>query len=403
MFDVNSPWFYVVTFVGFCVAFWLFISWHQRMPAPAVRQGSGGGKQSRPDTSEHKPAPGAGKHEESSTPPARATAITARPILERKNTAVAAISGAGKTFTMNAVAVHDRTRVERAAPGGPAIPVQTVFLSTHFTYYHPEDQQIDLRPLRDHIEAYFILDAIDRVLTVCGKLIDERMELYRSGRDVGHIIALYIGEHGQLKDRLGESYVQRIADIGDRGRKTRIFIGYIELHSALVAETGGSGAFREKFQTRLVADSVDDRTWKVFTGDQPRVKTPRGFWMSDEGMVAVVEPTSAMITRIAAQHPPTWPRLIDLAAPVSRGETMAKPFHRGETHVSPIATLQNTPDDVFQNVDFTTLARLIKAGLVGETKGLEAACEVHAGKGERYQLARTKLKEALESLDRAEE
>jgi hypothetical protein len=247
-------------------------------------------------------------------PAASISTIHQRPLAERKNTAAAAISRHGKTTTMNTVAVYDRLhKVPR--PNGGTLPVQTVFLSTHFTFYHPVDQRIDLRPLRRHIEAYFTLETISTALDQVNRLIDQRLERYRNGGDVGHAVALYIGEHSELKEELGNEYIKKVRRIANQGLKLNIYIGFIELHSALVEEMGGGSGLRQKFHTRLAADNVDDRTWKIFTNDAPRTPTPRGWWMSDSGLVEVTPPTSDVIARIAAEPPPAWPPLLAANGP----------------------------------------------------------------------------------------
>ena len=75
------------------------------------------------------------------TPASRCIGRYVTPDMEpnaRKHTAVAGITGDGKTTTMNSLLVADI-----------AVGAQCVVCSTHFTYYHPDDQRIDLRPLRD--------------------------------------------------------------------------------------------------------------------------------------------------------------------------------------------------------------------------------------------------------------
>jgi hypothetical protein len=52
----------------------------------------------------------------------------------------------------------------------------------------------------------------------------------------------------------------------------------------------------------------------------------------------------------------------------------------------------------FGNVDFVSLARLVKAGLVTETKLFETAFELKAGSSKRYIAARATLKHALDEV-----
>lgn len=67
-----------------------------------------------------------------------------------------------------------------------------------------------------------------------------------------------------------------------------------------------------------------------------------------------------------------------------------------ETPVLPVA-ISSFEDDPFSDMDFTPLARLVQADIVGETKLLEIAFGVRPGSSRTYLAARAKLKAALRS------
>ena len=255
--------------------------------------------------------------------PPRATPIHQRPIEQRKHTALAAISQHGKTTTMLTLAINDLAR---------DATLQAIFLSTHFTLYHEHDQPIDLRPITNHIEYYYTAVAIQRSLVAVNAEIDQRLARYRSNQDVGYPIAVYIGEHGELKEELGVEYLRAVRRIANQGIKCRVYLGCIELHSALVEEMGGGSSFRQKFHTRLAASSVDDKTWAVFTSDAPRTPTPRGWWMSADGLVEVVRPGPDLIAQIAQRPAPTWRPLVE--TPPENGASSAETFPAPETGIS---------------------------------------------------------------------
>lgn len=92
-------------------------------------------------------------------------------------------------------------------------------------------------------------------------------------------------------------------------------------------------------------------------------------------------------------------RLFDQVDAAKRAETAPKPFRTAETPISPVATPQNEDAAPFQNVDFGMLARLVRAGKIGETDCLKIALGVKPGSSAEYQAARDGLKKALQELD----
>lgn len=213
----------------------------------------------------------------------------------RQHTAVAGETGAGKTSTMNTLLVADILS-----------GAQCIVCSTHFAYYHPEDQPIDLRPLKGHFEAYVTPAEIMAALVAACEQIDIRMLRYRAGQRVGHDIVLYLGEWDTSIQRvLGDAATERLLHILDEGRKTNVWVGFIEAHGAQVKRFGGDGALRSAFKTRL-AGNVDDHSWRMFVGkDMPKQDVPRGYWMTERGLVEVRRPTNEYIASVARAVAPS--------------------------------------------------------------------------------------------------
>lgn len=218
----------------------------------------------------------------------------------RKHTAVAGATGDGKTTTMNSLLVADI-----------ATGAQCVVCSTHFTYFHPEDQTIDLRPLRDRFQVAFTGPAIRAMLDAACKLKDARMDLYRAGKPVGHDVCLYFGEWDTSIQRLlGEWASDRLQELLDEGRKTNVWVSFVEVHGAQVKRFGGDSAVRAAFRTRLTGN-VDATSWRAFVGsDTPRQAVPQGQWMTDRGAVLVTPPTAEQIAMIAAADLPRHAPLV---------------------------------------------------------------------------------------------
>lgn len=218
----------------------------------------------------------------------------------RKHTAVAGATGDGKTTTMNSLLVADI-----------ATGAQCVVCSTHFTYFHPEDQTIDLRPLRDQFQVAFTGPAIRAMLDAACKLKDARMNLYRAGKPVGHDVCLYFGEWDTSIQRLlGEWASDRLQELLDEGRKTNVWVSFVEVHGAQVKRFGGDSAVRAAFRTRLTGN-VDATSWRAFVGsDIPKQAVPQGQWMTDRGPVRVDPPTADQIAMIAGANLPRHAPLV---------------------------------------------------------------------------------------------
>ena len=295
--------------------------------------------------------------------------IQSIPPRERQHTVIAGMTGDGKNTTVNTLLVWDIVH-----------GVHPIVCSTHFTPYHPEDQPIDLRPIAHLFEAAYTLPAIAAVLTYACDQIDGRMERYRAGLDVGQDIVLYLGEWGAIRRGLGDMAVDALMKILDEGRKTRVWIGAMELHSALVGRLGGDSGLREAFTTRL-AGNIDTTTWRLFVGKEYKQQpVPRGHWMTEDGLTEVVRPTKKQISMIAERKQKTWEPIISgavLHPPVLRDEiTIERALASIEAN-----TGQNTASNTGETPAENTGAKLTKARIksIREIAALGASRNQMAG------------------------
>lgn len=78
-----------------------------------------------------------------------------------------------------------------------------------------------------------------------------------------------------------------------------------------------------------------------------------------------------------------------------QAETPAKPVEVVSNAISVIAA----PENDIEMIAFRALAKLVRAGVVGETVAIETAFDVKAGNGKNYKAAQLNLKRALAELD----
>lgn len=323
---------------------------------------------------------------------------------ERQHTAVVGSTGDGKTTTMNSLLVGDI-----------AAGAQCIVCSTHFTYWHPDDQRIDLRPLKDKFQAVHTAQGIRSVLDAACKLKDVRMNLYRAGKPVGHDVCLYLGEWDTSIQRLlGEWATDRLQELLDEGRKTNVWIAFVEVHGAQVKRFGGDSALRAAFRTRLTGN-VDSTSWRAFVGSQtPQTKQPRGQWMTDRGAVSVEPPTIEQIERIAAADLPVYAPLMSDALPTPDADRLLEKMNGVQESLNAVngrsphsdarssgsersafspQAAENDASEVL-NVNADELRRLTKALALraqGKSKqeAIETAFECKKGAGEAWRRAST--------------
>jgi hypothetical protein len=327
---------------------------------------------------------------------------------QRKHTAVAGATGDGKTTTLNTLLVQDI-----------AAGAQCVVCSTHFTYYHPEDQSVDLRPLCDFFEVYYTPEDILKAMVAACALIDARLERYRAGKDVGHDVTLYFGEWDTAIQRtLGDKATERLLHILDEGRKTRVWVGFIEVHGAQVKRFGGDSALRAAFTTRL-AGNIDASSWRTFIGDDiPRQPVPRGAWMTPTGLITIQPPSRADIAQVVRTTPPRL--FAPIASSVSEEEMSGRVIgfgeKRGTAHEFPLlgngAEISKGAETSFQaqESDFTVsdttfsveeiaqIAVLIAVGN-GKTETIKSMPRYSGRRHAAYAALYDRLRAACESLD----
>lgn len=239
---------------------------------------------------------------------------------KRGHTAMAGSTGAGKTTTLNTLLTNDIKR-----------GMHCIVCSTHYTAFHPEDQQIDLRGITHLFEVAYTPETIRAAIVAAARRIDKRLELYRAGKDVGQDTVLYLGEWGSISRNLGKEADALIQKILDEGRKTKVWL-VVELHSAIVSRFGGDSGLREAFKTRL-AHTVDATTWSAFVGKEiERQPVPVGYWMTSHGLIGYDRPSPALLNAMAETM---LPNIHEYLLPVSHDSVDAS--SAGATDVADFA------------------------------------------------------------------
>ena len=354
--------------------------------------------------------------------PSQSTALfTNTPPDQRGHTAIGSKPGDGKTQSQISLMVQD---IARGA--------DVYWLNPQMTLFHEKDQPIDLRPISHLFTAIDDYAQIMAVLEAAYQLGETRKPLYKAGLDVGHNVVLHLDEWPAIFATLGDPVAQLVQRILRECRKLNIWI-VLGAQDFLVDTTGFSSGVRATFNTKLVGN-VDETTWRTLLGTgQKKAPVTKGTWMTEDGLAQVVRPSPALVARMAGMQRRAYAGALAAApaksssiltpkpAPISEPlallqagqalpfddeqpatatETDPKQISETETNVSPIAISKTNDAPSFPSVDFVPLARLVRAGLVGETKCLETALNVKAGSSKDYLAARTALKAALEMLDK---
>lgn len=178
---------------------------------------------------------------------------------------------------------------------------EAVWMSTHLTLYHPKDQPTDLRPIADHFEQIGEAKAIrDRLHYYVDTVLEERLGKYRRGEDVGHPIALHIGEWPALVAEFGEDISAPMRRLIREAPKTQVIVSTLDAQDAHVQTLGLGSGVRANFWTKLVG-RVDERTWEVLVGpDVPYQQLPSRTWYAPGvGLVRFPLPDAGRIRKIA--------------------------------------------------------------------------------------------------------
>lgn len=143
---------------------------------------------------------------------------------------------------------------------------ETVWMSTHATLYHPKDQPTDLRPIADRFEAITDGDEIrDRLNFYVNEVLPPRLKRYTRGEDVGHTIALHIGEWPALYAAYGDEVAAPMRRLIREAPKAQIIVSSLDAQDAHVQTLGLGSGVRANFWTKLIG-RVDERTWEVLAG-----------------------------------------------------------------------------------------------------------------------------------------
>jgi hypothetical protein len=226
---------------------------------------------------------------------------------------IVTLPGSGKTFLMNALLVRDIGRGN----------CQVIVLNPHFTYYHSEDQPIDLRPLQDHFEVHWSYAAIRSALERLVAIVEERKPRYAAGQSVGHDIVVYIDEWPAIAEsEVAADCIQLVRKLVREARKYKVFL-VLASQDALIGTLKLSSGVRVAFPTRVVG-TVDKTTWRELAGDVVQRRFSTEEWLICgplTGVVRVEPPATSTIAQIARLRPPAYPRL--LAAPTADDTTLA--------------------------------------------------------------------------------
>lgn len=239
-------------------------------------------------------------------PPARPAAPTYTPLTQqaaagrvelhtlsapvRQHTLIAARPGDGKTQTLNTLLCAD---VQAGC--------QAIVLNPQFTYYHPEDQPLDLRPLIGRFEVVRDEAAMPGLLQAIYKLGKEREPLYLDGQPVGHHISIIIDEWPRIVESdYGPACIDLVRRIVREMRKCNIWIT-LAAQDGQVDTLGFKSGVRASFATRLCGN-VDVATWRALIGaGVPQTPVVKGTWATERGLAYVQRPTATDIQELVAQ------------------------------------------------------------------------------------------------------
>lgn len=210
--------------------------------------------------------------------PAEVAALIDGPADQRQHTICAIGPGGGKTTLDNAILLADLTKADRAGR-----PYQIVILNPHFSYYHPEQQPTDLRPLRGRFEAYTDYGQIRDVLAGLVEEAKRRKAIFNrsEGDDLGHTIVVHVDEWpdiaackeaGQLTTPAG----RRVMTVGEEcafyltellrlARKYGLYV-ILWAQDGRVETLAFHGGIRAAFMTRVVGRGTDEYDWKALIG-----------------------------------------------------------------------------------------------------------------------------------------
>jgi hypothetical protein len=163
-----------------------------------------------------------------------------------------------------------------------------VWISPHYTLYHPEDQPTDLRPMKHKFRQVGNYQDIAAELATIRELVDKRLEKYREGEGVGKKMVLVIDELPAISDVCGKKTMADLVSILREGRKTKVFV-VAAAQDALTETLGIKSGARNLFQQVYLAWNIDQHSWNAFSKlKRPSGKLPLGKWYRPDGSIEVV-------------------------------------------------------------------------------------------------------------------
>lgn len=178
---------------------------------------------------------------------------------------------------------------------------EVVWMSTHATLYHPKDQPVDLRPLADRFELIGDGKAIkERLSYYVNTVMEDRLGRYRRGEDVGHPIAIHVGEWPALYAQYGEDVAAPMRRLLREAPKTQLIVSTLDAQDAQVNTLGLGSGLRNCFWHVLLGN-VDEHSWRAFTDDPYREVPARSWFVPGQGMVRFPQATERARRLVAAQ------------------------------------------------------------------------------------------------------
>lgn len=269
---------------------------------------------------------------------------------KRQHTIIAGRTGDGKTVTGITMIVADIVN-----------GAQVAWLNPQLSLYHPDDQRIDLRPIKHLIERYRKPEEILDVLNVAKAIIEHRNQLYEDGQSVGHNIVLHIDEWPLIREsNVGDQCAEALRTILRTGRKCNVWIA-LATQDAQVETIGLNGGVRNSFATALIGN-VDTATWRAMLGaDTRQNKLPQGVWQGKDSLITVSIPEVNVIQKLAeslptAQYAPLRKQSSDTASTTFDASVIQQSLILAKTDTVPA----RKPDDD-DTVHITKAALFIQA------------------------------------------
>lgn len=220
---------------------------------------------------------------------------------------------------------------------------ETVWMSTHATLYHSKDQPVDLRPLADRFELLGDAKAIKERLTYyVDEVMEERLARYRRGEDVGHPIAIHVGEWPALYAQYGEDVAAPMRRLLREAPKTQVIVSTLDAQDAQVGTIGLGSGLRNCFWHVLLGN-VDEHSWRAFTDEPYREVPARSWYVPGQGTLRFPQATERA-RRLVAAAPVAHADQLPLPAPALARAPTAQLVRRQAEAPTVVARSAATPE-----------------------------------------------------------